>query len=127
MTDLGTRVPLIVRWPGQVKAGSHCSDLIDFTDLFPTLCEIAGAKFPLVPIHGRSFLPQLTDHSGEPREWVHLQNYNNRYLRSRYYFYDPEGDLRPVVELGREEPFPDRPPESEARDRLKADYDSLSE
>ena len=31
MTDRGTRVPLIVRWPGQVKKNSTNDDLIDFS------------------------------------------------------------------------------------------------
>jgi arylsulfatase A-like enzyme len=35
MTDRGTHVPLFVRWPGHIKHGATCGDLIDFCDLFP--------------------------------------------------------------------------------------------
>jgi len=44
--DSGTRVPLIVRWPGRVKAGSVREDLISLLDLGPTMLAAAGAKIP---------------------------------------------------------------------------------
>ena len=45
----GIRVPLIVRWPGSVKAGSVCHELVIGTDLYPTFLELAGAS--LAPSH----------------------------------------------------------------------------
>jgi arylsulfatase A len=54
LTDRGTHVPLMVRWPGHIKAGSTCDDLIDFSDLFPTLCELTGTPPPKAELHGRS-------------------------------------------------------------------------
>lgn len=42
--DGGTRVPLIVRWPGHVAAGSVNNNLMSLTDLFPTIASIAGAS-----------------------------------------------------------------------------------
>ena len=42
--DGGLRVPFMVRWPAQIKAGSH-SDYAGLNfDLFPTFLELAGAK-----------------------------------------------------------------------------------
>ena len=38
----GTRVPLIVDWPGVTKAGSVCDTPVISMDLFPTFMEIAG-------------------------------------------------------------------------------------
>lgn len=72
-TDAGIHVPLIVQWKGQIKGGSVCSDLIDFTDFMPTLAEVAGASLPKGPRFvpdGRSFLPQLLGKKGNPRDWV---------------------------------------------------------
>ena len=55
----GHRVPFIVRWPGQVRAGSHCDQLVHQADLMATLAEIFGQKlaenvgedsFSLLPI-----------------------------------------------------------------------------
>jgi arylsulfatase A-like enzyme len=39
----GTRVPLIVRWPGVVAAGSVCHEPVMSIDFLPTYLEIAGA------------------------------------------------------------------------------------
>src|SRR6478672_9051527 len=40
----GTRDPFIVRWPGQVKAGSTCDVPTIHVDVYPTLLELAGTK-----------------------------------------------------------------------------------
>lgn len=73
MTDAGTRVPLIVSWPGTTPRGAVCSDLVDMSDFLPTLCEAAGVEVPSsLTIDGRSFLPQLKGERGQPREWIHI-------------------------------------------------------
>ncbi len=40
----GHRVPLIVRWPGQINAGVNCDRTIAFADVFATLAAVAGQK-----------------------------------------------------------------------------------
>jgi arylsulfatase A-like enzyme len=40
----GVRVPLIVRYPPLVKAGTTCDEPVISVDYFPTLVELAGAK-----------------------------------------------------------------------------------
>src|SRR5204862_2177968 len=40
----GTRVPLIVHWPGVTKPGSVCETPVISMDLYPTILEIAGQK-----------------------------------------------------------------------------------
>lgn len=40
--DSGIHVPLIVRWPGQIKAGEVRKDLVSFVDLAPTMLSVAG-------------------------------------------------------------------------------------
>jgi len=68
--DGGTRIPLIVNWPGQVKAGSTCDDLVHVQDFSSTLLELAGGSAPEgVRCDGRSFAPQLLGRSGKPRQW----------------------------------------------------------
>ena len=45
----GARVPFIFHWPGVTKAGATNDSIVQSTDLFPTLVEIAGgdpAKYP---------------------------------------------------------------------------------
>ncbi|MGI9457818.1 MAG: sulfatase-like hydrolase/transferase [Aeoliella sp.] len=71
-TDAGTRVPLIVHGPGFIKS-AVISDLIDFSDFLPTLCELAGIEISekRLTIDGQSFLQQLLGERGEPRNYVY--------------------------------------------------------
>ena len=42
----GHRVPFIVRWPGQVKSGSVCDQLVQQSDLMATFASVLGTKLP---------------------------------------------------------------------------------
>ena len=44
--DSGIHVPLIVRWPGKIKAGSVRDDLVSFIDFAPTALALAGVESP---------------------------------------------------------------------------------
>jgi len=44
--DGGHRVPMIVRWPGNIKAASTSQQLICLTDLFATAADIIGTPMP---------------------------------------------------------------------------------
>lgn len=69
-TTFGTHVPLVVNWPKTVVAGKVSADLLDSTDILPTICAAAGAPIPAeLKLDGRSFLPQLRGEKGTPREW----------------------------------------------------------
>ncbi|MDB4679522.1 MAG: sulfatase-like hydrolase/transferase [Planctomycetaceae bacterium] len=75
-TQTGIRVPLIANWPGQIEAGI-CRDLIDASDFFPTLAELAGEKLSQDWFtDGVSFTPQLFGNKGTPRD-------------SAFFWYDP--------------------------------------
>jgi uncharacterized sulfatase len=54
--DTGTRVPLIVRWPGVIPAGSVREDFASWIDFAPTALSLAGVPVP-AEFDGRSFLP----------------------------------------------------------------------
>lgn len=52
--ELDTRSPLIVRRPGAKGNGSPSNALVEFVDIYPTLCDLAG--LPIAPtLEGRSF------------------------------------------------------------------------
>lgn len=75
--DAGTHVPLIVSGPKLGAKGQVCKDLIDFTDVLPTLVAASGSKLPTDFLcDGSSFLPQIQGQPGTPRKYV-------------YCFYDP--------------------------------------
>jgi len=70
----GVRAPLIVNCPARVPAGRVCPDLTDFTDILPTVLELAGVSPPPdAHIDGRSIAPQVLGRPGSPREWVYAQ------------------------------------------------------
>jgi len=67
----GIRMPLIVVWPGKIKAGSK-SDLISANrDFVPTVCEITAAK-PPANIDGISYLPTLLGEGTKQVKHDHL-------------------------------------------------------
>ena len=86
LTEGGIRVPMIVRWPGKVKAGAVSNDPWWFPDLLPTCATLAGATAPK-NIDGLDVSPMLL---GQPQE---LQN------RSFYWeFY--EGGFKQAARAG---------------------------
>ena len=52
------RIPLFMRWPKLIKAGSAIDEFALNIDIAPTLLEIGGAS-PSKEIHGRSLVPLL--------------------------------------------------------------------
>jgi arylsulfatase A-like enzyme len=62
--EFGIHVPLLVRWPGKVKAGAVATELVSGEDLAPTFLEAAGLPVP-PEMTGKSFVKLLR---GEPFE-----------------------------------------------------------
>ena len=44
LLDGGHHMPFIASWPGKIKAGSTCGELICFTDIMETLASLLGEK-----------------------------------------------------------------------------------
>lgn len=75
----GVREPLIVRWPGAVKAGATSDTPVISTDLYPTILEACGVK-PAGPTDGVSLLPVLKQSGGLPDRdlYWHYPHYSNQ-------------------------------------------------
>ncbi len=73
----GIRVPLIVRWPGKVKAGTTSSTPVISMDFYPTFLEVAGLKPGKKPIDGESLIPILRQSGELDRKaiYFHYPNY----------------------------------------------------
>lgn len=56
--DTGIHVPMIMRWPEQIKAGATTDAMVSFLDILPTLIEAAGGR-PPKDLDGKSFLGVL--------------------------------------------------------------------
>jgi uncharacterized sulfatase len=68
----GIRVPMIVRWPGHIRASSVTDHLSAFWDYLPTACEIAGID-PPADIDGISYLPALLGREQRQHEYLFWQ------------------------------------------------------
>jgi arylsulfatase A len=129
-TTLGTHTPLIASWPGTAAKGKVCNDLVDFTDVLPTIAAAGRGDLPKgVTIDGRSFLPQIKGEKGSPRDWIFChyeprQGKNDRKVRyaqdQRYKLYQDQRmfDLRndPLEKS----PLPITDARDPARERLGA-------
>ena len=92
-TQWGVRVPLIVSAPMISKEARVTESLTDFTDLYPSILELAGiASTPSNDREGRSWVPLLRgarDYVG--REWIFAQRNASRTVRDRQFKLDSDG------------------------------------
>ena len=79
----GSRVPMMVKWPGVTKAGSICTDYMIIEDIFTTLLEMACVKKYYQiggKIDGVSIVPLLKHEKGYPKDrslfWHFPHNYS---------------------------------------------------
>ena len=94
----GVRVPLLVRWPGHIKAGEICNEIISHTDWFPTLIAAAGndniyedlkkgasyiGRDYKVHLDGYNFLPYLTGKT-------------DKAPRNEYFYSNDAGDVTAI-------------------------------
>ncbi|HEY7156542.1 MAG TPA: sulfatase [Gemmataceae bacterium] len=65
--DAGIRTPLLVAWPGRIKAGTKSEAMVSWLDFLPTCLEAAGGT-PPKEISGRSFLAVLRGEKATHRD-----------------------------------------------------------
>jgi len=95
-TELGARVPMIVNCPGVVKRVGASGELVDFSDILPTLADFAGAKLPMNHvIDGRSFAPLLRGEKGQTREWIYSYLGDRQILRTKRWLLEDNGPDHP--------------------------------
>ncbi len=87
----GYRVPMFVKWPGKIKAGSISNEIISLQDFLPTLLAAAGEpeikekllkghkagnKTFKVHLDGYNFLPHMTgkEEKGPRREFIYFSD-----------------------------------------------------
>ncbi len=61
--DGGQCEPTIMRWPGQIPAGTVCNEPASTMDILPTFVKLAGAELPTRRIDGKDIWPLM---SGKP-------------------------------------------------------------
>jgi arylsulfatase A-like enzyme len=68
----GIRVPLIARWPGEIKPGTVSDHQCGFWDFLPTAADIAGVE-SLKNIDGISLLPTLLSKPQKDHEFLYWE------------------------------------------------------
>lgn len=89
-TQRGIHVPFFVSWPGRLPATGDFNGLLDFSDIYPTLAEIAGVDISNETIDGVSFMPVLKGDFSGTKESI-LMHYNPMWggrIKNRFVFND---------------------------------------
>jgi arylsulfatase A-like enzyme len=91
MLESGCRAPFFARWVGQVSPNRTVPALLDFTDIFPTMLELAGAEMPAGHVvDGVSFVDPLLGFGGNgQRKWMMSMGGRTAHLR--------DGRVRPEL------------------------------
>ena len=79
-------VPLIGRAPG-AGGGRVVDDLVEFTDMMPTLCEVTGADLPKNhPADGASIVPVLQNKAdARKKDWIYIWYRGRVMVRNKEY------------------------------------------
>jgi arylsulfatase A len=81
----GTREPCIMRWPGQIRAGTESWQMLMSIDLFPTIARLINADLPPHTIDGLDVWPIISGKPGAKNPHV------------AYWFYYEVNQLQAVV------------------------------
>lgn len=90
----GVQVPLLVRAPWLMKQPHVINTPVDFSDIFPTLLELAGIPRPTeLTVDGRSLVPLLRGNAGpeQQRAWIFSERGKNRTVRDERFKLDSSG------------------------------------
>ena len=145
MHEESIRVPLLVRYPKLIKAGTRVPQMVLNVDLAPSVLDICGAR-PLKNIHGQSWKRLLAGHTaGWRTAWYYEYNYEEQFPytpnvrgvrtdRWKYVHY-PHGDGGPdrhkaelydlASDPGESTNLIDNPARAAVVDRLKKDLHRL--
>lgn len=89
-SEVGPHVPFIVNCPGLVRKIGASDVLTDFTDVLPTLADLAGCKLD-TPVDGHSLTPLLTGKRFTPRDYIFTQLGEARWIRDSRWLLDGNG------------------------------------
>ena len=89
--EQAARAPLLIADPRQASKGARTASPAEFTDIYPTLCELLGLPLPDF-LEGKSLAAALDDSSAKPREGAVTIVANKKYwigysVRSERYRY----------------------------------------
>ena len=77
LPDNGTHVALVAHWPAHISQGVNKDQLVDFTDILPTLCDVSGLEFEDIDSDGYSLGPVFRGEGASGRNWVYCHYIRN--------------------------------------------------
>jgi arylsulfatase A-like enzyme len=83
--EVAVRAPLLIAAPG-IAGGRASRRVVEFVDIYPTLCDLAGLPQP-DHLHGKSLYPLLLDPDGEHKEAVFTRHGGGDAVRTARYRY----------------------------------------
>lgn len=83
--ETSLHAPLIVSAPG-MKAGQRTAALVEFVDIYPTLCDLAGVEAP-DHLHGKSLAPLMRDPEAPFKEAIFGRYHGGESVRSDRFQY----------------------------------------
>lgn len=89
----GIRVPLLMRWPGRVRAGAVEATPAISMDFAPTFLDAAGISYAAEQFDGVSLLPVASGAGSLTRDAI--------YLHYPHYCYHGENDMGSIVRCGK--------------------------
>lgn len=125
-SELGVRVPLIIAG-GKLKKKGITNYLVDFSDFYPTIMDIAGIKAPKEPdLNGVSFYPLLEGKNQKEKEYIFSYLDMERTVRNKNYMMDGSGGIWECAADGNILDYAAMP-ENDATKKIRSEFMSIIE
>lgn len=85
--NTGNHVPMVISWPDKIKDGKVFHGIMDFTDILPTLADVAGIEPSSYFTDGKSFLNVLSGDDkriGKDEVFIHYSPRWGRFEHNRW-------------------------------------------
>jgi arylsulfatase A len=82
--NTGNHVPLIISWPAEIEGGRIFGGMIDFSDILPTLADVAGVQAAAYSTDGKSFLDVLKGENARPEKEEIFIHYSPRWGKFKH-------------------------------------------
>lgn len=98
----GTRIPLIVHWPAQIKGAQESNTLVSQIDWLASMAELVGARIPKgAAPDSYNYLDNLLGRTNEDRPWIIEQASNHTLsVRTRNWKYIEGSDGGKMITWG---------------------------
>lgn len=84
------QTPLMITGPG-IEAGQHVQGLVEFVDIYPTLCELSGIGLP-EHLQGESLVPMVQDGDHRGKDAVFSRYHTGESVKVNRYLYTEWSD-----------------------------------